>query len=98
MAKQIYSENLALQHRRSGLLYILRELIHSVLSLIAPIVGFILATAGLLGLLDCLIHYIAGQPTSHFPMGLMLGISLGSLVLAVLLSELLNALDPNKDS
>lgn len=71
----------------------LRELAFSVLSLMAPLVSFVFGGAGGLGLLTCLGFYV-GPPHTHFPMALMLGLSIGSLVVAALYSSLLHALDP----
>jgi hypothetical protein len=71
----------------------LREVAFSVLSLAAPIVSFVFGAAGIIGLLTCLGFYV-GPPHTHFPMALMLGISLGSFVIAALYSSLVHALDP----
>jgi hypothetical protein len=83
------------EQAESGALAPLRELAFYLLSLLEPVVTVVLSAAGIVGLLTCLSFHV-GPPRTHFPMPLMLGLSLGSLGLLGLYYGLLRALDPGR--
>ena len=68
----------------------LRTLV-SLLSLLQPLVGLVLGSAGAIGLVTCAIYWL-GPPHLHFPMGLLLGVSIGCLALSGLYIEVVQAL------